>query len=157
MAILYLAALAEKCVRLIEEQHYAAGFGRVKNLLQVLFGLADVFADHRRQIDAVEVEVQFAGEHLGGQRFSRSALAGEKRAEAESAAALRREAPSFVNRHPLARLREQLPEHLLLHHRQYQIVPPRGRQNPLGKAVQAGAREQSASVPKPGPDAPAIG
>ena len=58
VAVLHLAALAEQRVGLVEEQDRAAVLGRVEQPAQVLLGLADVFADHGGEIDAVEVQPQ---------------------------------------------------------------------------------------------------
>ena len=58
VAVLHLAALAEQRVGLVEEQDRAAVLGRVEQAAQILLGLADVLADDRRQVDAVEVEPQ---------------------------------------------------------------------------------------------------
>ena len=55
VAVLDLAALAEQRVRLVEEQDRAAVLGRVEQPAQILLGLADIFADHRGEIDAVEI------------------------------------------------------------------------------------------------------
>ena len=62
VAVLDLAALAEQRVGLVEEQDRAAVLGGVEQAAQVLLGLADVLADHRRQIDAVEIEPQLVGD-----------------------------------------------------------------------------------------------
>ena len=58
VAVLDLAALAEQRVGLVEEQDRAAVLGGVEQPAEVLLGLADVLADHRRQVDPVEVEVE---------------------------------------------------------------------------------------------------
>ena len=60
VAVLDLAALAEQGVGLVEEEDGAALLGGVEDAAQVLLGLADVLADHRGEVDAVEVEPQLA-------------------------------------------------------------------------------------------------
>ena len=51
--VLDLGAFAEERVGFIKEEDGAALFGGIKDLFEVFFGLADVFADHARQIDAI--------------------------------------------------------------------------------------------------------
>ena len=87
VAVLDLAAFAEQRVGLVEEQDGAAVFRGVEDAPQVLFGLADVLADHLAEIDAIEIEPQFVGEHFGGHRLAGAAGAGEERADAQSACA----------------------------------------------------------------------
>ena len=60
MAVLDLAALAKERVGLVKEQDGAARLGGVKDTPQVLFRLADVFADHGAQVDAVQIQPQLA-------------------------------------------------------------------------------------------------
>jgi hypothetical protein len=58
VAVAHLAALAEERIGFVEEQQDAAFFRGVEDLLQVLLGLADVLAHHRRQVDPIEIEPQ---------------------------------------------------------------------------------------------------
>ena len=53
-----LAALAEQRVGLVEEQDGVGGLGFGEDARQVLLGLADVLADHRRQVDLVQVQAR---------------------------------------------------------------------------------------------------
>ena len=56
-----------------------------------MFGrLADVFADHAREVDAVEIELKFGGDDLRGHRLARAGITGEECGEARAA----REEPS---------------------------------------------------------------
>ncbi len=48
VAIFYIAPLSEQGVGLIEKQHGAAFLAGIENLLQIFFGLTDVFANHGR-------------------------------------------------------------------------------------------------------------
>jgi hypothetical protein len=77
VAVLDLAALAEEGVGLVEEQDGAALFRGVEKLAQILFGLADILADHRREVDAIQCQAQLAGEYFGGHGLAGAALAGE--------------------------------------------------------------------------------
>ena len=54
-------ALAKQRVRLIKEENRVARLRRVKDLVEVLLRLADVFAHDRRQVCPVHVEVQLEG------------------------------------------------------------------------------------------------
>ena len=140
-------ALAEERVGLVEEQQRAALFGRVENLLQVLFGLADVLADHRRKVDAVEIEAQLASQHFGGERLAGAAGAGEQRAQSETALTLVGKSPALVNLQPLLHLRGEMPQDELLQFRQDQIVPGGARHDTLGKVLEARTGERAAGAP----------
>ena len=56
MGVAHLGALAKEGVGLVEEEHQIHVPGARENTLEVLRGLADVFAHHRREIDAKEIE-----------------------------------------------------------------------------------------------------
>ena len=79
VAVTHLAALAEQRVGLVEEQHGAALFRRVEDAAQVLLGFADVLVDHGAEVDAVQVQLEGAGDHFGGERLAGAADAGEQR------------------------------------------------------------------------------
>jgi hypothetical protein len=148
VAVLDLGALAEQGVGFVEEQDGAAVFGGVENLAQVLLGFADVFADHGRQVDAVEVELQGVGQHLGGERLAGAALAGEQRGEAEAAAALGGEAPFFLDLEALAQVGGNLAQHGELGFRQDEAVPVGRRFEALGEIVESAAAFLAATVPQ---------
>ena len=63
--------LAEQRVGLVEEQDAAHLFGGVEDAFEVLFGLADIFVDDLREVDAEQRQVEFAGDD-----FRRHGLAG---------------------------------------------------------------------------------
>ena len=75
MAILNLAAFAEKRVSFVEQQDGPTFFSRVEDAPQVLLGLADVLAHDRRQVDAIEVEPQLVRQHLRRQCLTSAACA----------------------------------------------------------------------------------
>ena len=65
---------------------------------EVLLGLADVLADHLAEVDAVEVERELAGQHLGRQRLAGAATGpANSAADAEAARAARAPAPVLVD------------------------------------------------------------
>jgi hypothetical protein len=74
-AVAYLRAFAEEYVGLVEQQNDAATLGGVEDAAKVLLSLADVPANDGAEIDQLEVNVQFAGEHLGGHRLTCAAIA----------------------------------------------------------------------------------
>ena len=78
VAVLDLGALAEQRVRLVEEEDGPAAFGGLEHAAQVLFGLADVFTDHLAEVDAVEVQLQLVGQHLGGKGLARAGRARQR-------------------------------------------------------------------------------
>ena len=105
VAVRHLAAFAEQGVGFVEQQDRAALLGRVEDPPQVLLGLADVLADHATQIDAVEIERQLVGDHLGRQGLAGAALAVEQRAHAEAAIARSgRQTPGLVDPRAVAEL-----------------------------------------------------
>src|SRR5687767_8820513 len=78
VAVFYFAALAEEGVGLVEEEDGVGGLTFMEDLLQVLFGLAYILADHRRQVYFVQFKPQVGGEDLGGHRLARAWLAREQ-------------------------------------------------------------------------------
>ena len=60
------------------------------------------------EIDPIEIELQLVGEHFGRESLAGAALAGEQRADAESATALAGESPLFVDLDPPTNLRRDL-------------------------------------------------
>ena len=76
------AAFAEQRIRFIEEQNCVRRFRFLKNLRKILFGLAYILADDRRQIDLIQLQSEFACNHAGRERFTGARGAGEQRIEA---------------------------------------------------------------------------
>ena len=70
---LYLGSFAKQGIGLIEKQDGITGFGSAEDLAQVLFGLADVFAHDRGQVDAVEIETELVGHDLRRHRLAGAA------------------------------------------------------------------------------------
>ena len=93
-AVAHLAAPAEQRVALVEQEHRAGFLGGVENALEILLGLADIFADHRGEIDAKQIALQLAGNDFCCHRLADAARPGEQRRHAEAAVALRRQSPS---------------------------------------------------------------
>ena len=77
VAIIDLGAFAKKRVRFVEKKDCATRFCRIEDSTYILLRLADVFAHHVAQIDAVEVHPQPARQSLGGGERSRQAFASE--------------------------------------------------------------------------------
>ncbi len=122
MAVLDLAALAEERVGLVEEEDRAAILGGIEEAAQVLLRLADIFADHRREVDAVEIEAQAVGDDLGSHRLARAAFSGEQGVDAQAAIHLVGKAPFLVDRIALLHLRGYLVQAYLSLHR---VAPDR--------------------------------
>src|SRR5207253_5317502 len=115
---------------------------------EVLLRLADVLAHDLAQVDAVEVEPELVREHLALHRLPRTARALEERADPEPATRLRREAPRVVDLRAPADVRGDLAQDLALRLRQDEVVPPRGRLDPLREVVETWARLGPACVPE---------
>ena len=64
------------------------------------------------QVDAIEVEPQLVGEHLGGHGLAGAAGAGEQGADAEAACALGGEAPRIMHCGTMADMDRDLPKGL---------------------------------------------
>ncbi len=126
MGVLHLAALPEQRVRFVEEQDGAAGLRSVEQSSQVLLGFADVLVDHRRQVDAMQVEPQVVGDHLGGHRLAGAAGAGEQCADAQAAADPVGEAPAVVHGVPVSDLVCDLVQCGELFGGQHDVVPADG-------------------------------
>ena len=101
MTIFHFTAFAKQRIGFVEEQDCSAVLGRIEHPPQILFGLADIFADHRRQIDAIKIQAQFIGDHFGGHGFSCAAVPGEQCADAKAATHFFSEAPFLIDRRPL--------------------------------------------------------
>jgi hypothetical protein len=82
VAVLDLAAFAEKGVGFIEKQNRSPLFRCVENAPQILFRLADVFAHNGTEINAVEVQAQFVCQDFRSHGLAGAAAAGEQRANA---------------------------------------------------------------------------
>ncbi len=61
MAVFHLTALAKERIGFVKEQDHAARLRGVKDAPQILFGFADIFADHTAQVDPIEIEAQLIG------------------------------------------------------------------------------------------------
>ncbi len=133
MAALDLGALAEDGVGLVEEEHGVGAIGLGEDPLQVLLRLAHVLVDDGGELDDVEVEAEFVGDDLGGERLTRPRLAREEREHAAPPAAARAEPP--------------VPEHLLA------VAAAQGEFAQVGEGV----RGQDEVVPTDvGDDAPRV-
>jgi len=102
VGILDLGAFAEEGIGFVEEEDGVAGLGGAKNGAEVFLGLPDVLADHVREIDLVQVQTQFAGEHLSRHRLPCAARAGEKHIHASAESQPAPEAPIVL--HPSSML-----------------------------------------------------
>ncbi len=51
MAILHLGSPSEECISLIKEQDGVPCLHPFKNLVRIIFGLPDVFADHTEKVN----------------------------------------------------------------------------------------------------------
>ena len=157
VAVFHFAALAEEGVGFVEEEDCPAVFGGVKNAAQILFGFADVLADDARQIDAIEVEVQFRGEYFGGHRFAGSADAGKQGADAEASRTCAGESPGAIDFGAMTDVGADGTKKALLFGRQHEILPMGFVVDPLGEIVEAGAGLRAAGVPERGMESFALG
>ena len=139
VGVLDLGALAEQGVGLVEEEHDVAGAGGVEHLLEVLLGLADVLADHRRQVELEHVEAEVAGDDLGGQRLAGAGGAGEQRHEAPRRRRL--EPPVVVHLVGVAVPRRQLAEQGEALGAHDDVVPRAGRADAPGEVLEPAAHQ----------------
>jgi hypothetical protein len=77
VTVLHLGPPAKECISPIEEQERSTILRSVEYPAEVFFGLANVLVHHRRQIDAIQVEPQFARQHSSCQRLARSVWSGK--------------------------------------------------------------------------------
>ena len=82
VGIFHIGALEEKSIGFLEEKDGAACLRGGEKAAKILFRLADELADHRREIDAVEIESKVVRENFRSHRLSRPARPREKRADA---------------------------------------------------------------------------
>ena len=116
--------------------------GGVEDLVEVLLRLADVLADHRRQVELEQVEAELAGDDLGGQRLAGARRPGEQRDQA--ARRRRREAPLVVHRVGVAVAVDDLAQQLHAVGRQHDVVPRRGSGGCGGRARRSARRRDGA-------------
>ena len=123
MGVANLAAPAEKGVRFVEEQDGVAALGLGEDFGQVLLRLPDVFADHRRKIDLVDVQRQRAGDDVGSHRLAGPRGAGKQHVETFAQRQFPPEAPLLVDDGPVLDVVADLAQSLPLVDRQDDIVP----------------------------------
>jgi hypothetical protein len=66
MRIFHVSALSKQRIGFVEQQHCAIGPGLDEDALEILFRLADEFAHHGSEVDAVEIAPQFLCDRLDG-------------------------------------------------------------------------------------------
>src|SRR6185295_2245892 len=99
----------------------------VEDPAEVLLGLADPLADHRREIDLVELEAELGRDHRRRERLAGARRAGEQQAQALAAGQLAIEAPAVEHRAAVARVVAQLAQPLYAVAGQDEVVPCRAR------------------------------
>jgi hypothetical protein len=67
------APLSEKRIRFIEEQYHSTMLRRIKDSLEILFGLANVLADNLTEINSIEIKPELIREHFSCHCLSRAA------------------------------------------------------------------------------------
>src|SRR3569623_2044712 len=125
VTVLHLAAFAEQRIGLVEQQHRAAGLGGTEQAFEVFLGLADVFAHHRGEVDAIKIAPEVGGDDLGREGLARAALAREQRTNAEAARPLRGVAPLLVDRRAMMHLVRDVAQDRELARRQHEFVAGR--------------------------------
>src|SRR6266545_942323 len=148
VAVLDLGTFAEQGVGLVEEEDGPAFLGGVEHLAQVLLGLADVLADHGREVDAEEVEPELAGEDLGGHGLAGAAGAGEQGAHPQAARGAGGEAPVVIDPGAPADVDRDLGEDLALRLGEHQVVPGGGGADALGEGFETRPGVPQTGVPE---------
>ena len=146
VAVAPLAALAKQGVGLVKEQHRPAVFSRVEQLAQVLLRLANVLADHRRQVDAIQVQPQLVGQDFGRHSLAGAAFAAEQHRDAQPAAAAA-ESPGVVHGAAPFHLVGNVPQYVHAIGRQRDVVPGGARNDALRQQVQPRAGVVQAGLP----------
>ena len=123
--IAHFAAPAEERVCLVKEEDSVAGFRLLENARQVLLGLADVFADDRREVDLVKVQPKLSRHYLRRHGIARAGRAGEERIETLAERELLIESPLLVDQCAVFDVVADLA----------QLLKPVGRQNDVRPAV----------------------
>src|SRR5215467_3175364 len=95
--IAHLAALAEKGIRLVEEEDGVASFGFGEDASQILLGFADILADDSGKINLVKVQAQLSCHDLRGHGLACSRRSGEKNVEPLAQRKLSVEAPLVIH------------------------------------------------------------
>ena len=147
VAVFDFAAFAEQGVGFVEEQDCAAAFGSVEDAPQVLFGFADVFGDDAREVDAVQVELEFVGDHFGGHGFAGAAFSGEQGADAESSVHAFGKTPVFVDDASGADLLDQLFKRAVFVFGQHELVFAGFDGQALRERIKPGSGQGAAGVP----------
>ena len=91
-------------IGLIKKEDHTTFIGCIKQPAQILLGLADIFAHHCREINAVQVETQIVGDHLGSHGLSRTAFAGKESVDTQTTVHLLGKPPLLVHFAALAHL-----------------------------------------------------
>ena len=91
--ILDLGALAEDGVAFVEEQDALAALGLGEDGAELLLGLADILADHGREIDLEQFQGQRVSQHFGGHGLAGAGRSAEQHRDAASARQFLAKAP----------------------------------------------------------------
>src|SRR5262245_46421245 len=97
MAVFDFAAFSEERIGLIEKKNCAAVFSRVKEAAHMYLCLSDVCTHDRREINTVKIQAELVGNHFGGHRLARAAVAGKQRADAETTTHSATESPLVID------------------------------------------------------------
>ena len=72
-----ISAFAKKSVRFVEKQNHPILFRQIKDMVEILFCLANVIGDYAIQIDPVQVFFKVACQGLNGEKAPRPIFAGQ--------------------------------------------------------------------------------
>src|SRR5207237_8601258 len=107
---LYRGAVGEQGVAFVDEQNDIELLGAREELIEALLRFADVFVDHRGEIEPVEIHLQRRGEELGGQGVAGAARPGEESAHAAVELASQRRADVALDLPAVAAARFEVAE-----------------------------------------------
>ena len=95
----------------------------------MFFCLPNVFADHRREIDLVKIEAEFAGDNAGRHGFAGAAGAGEKSVQSLAVHQPAIEAPVGVDPAAILFRRADFPQLLQGSRRRHKVCPLVGQRD----------------------------
>src|SRR5947209_11366853 len=148
MAIPDFTAITEDGNGLVEEEAGSSILSSVEKAAQVFLGLSDVFADHRREVDAIEIKIQGVGDDFGCHCLPSAALAYKQGVDPQATVYLGGKSPVFIDFTTLPYLVRELVEHARLLTRQHKIIPGHPGIQPLSQGIQAWTNGALAGLPE---------
>ena len=123
MRVAHLGPCREQRVGFVEQQHRVDGARPLEDAAQVLRGLADVLAGHRRTVDPDQLQSEIGGDDLRAHRLADARRAGEQDGEALLAPEQAAHALLRPEAQPRAALVREIAQRVLQAVGQHEVVP----------------------------------